>query len=92
MSFKIPAFISSHFSSLSHEERQEAIDKYKRWHSHEFTEMFIHYLGEQHRELVRKDEDTSDFLSKFQFSYVSITNKAKRKLIQDLINKMDWEV
>ena len=91
MSFKIPTFISEYFATVPHEQKQEAIDKYKRWYSHEFTEMFMDYLDAQHAQLVKDDEEKSDFLSKFQFSYVSIRNKAKRNLLKTLLTKMNWE-
>ena len=92
MSFKIPSFISEHFNSLRPEEKKEAIDRYKRWHSHEFTEMLMQYLEDTHEALVKADEDKSDFLSKFQFDYVTIRNKAQRKVLKDLLKKMDYEV
>ena len=90
--FKIPAFISQHFNSLAHIERQEAIERYKSWYSHEFTEFFMDYLDAEHSKLVKEDEERSDFISWFQFSYVSIRNKSARKVIKSLLNKMNYEV
>ena len=92
MSFKIPPFISDHFNSLTHEQKQECTDRYKRWYSHEFTEMFISWLEEEYATLLREDEKKSDFVSWFQFSYINIRNKAKRALLKQIINKMKYEV
>lgn len=92
MSFKIPTFISEYFATVPHEQKQEAIDRYKRWYSHEFTEMFMDYLESQHAQLVKEDEEKSDFISRFQFSYVSIRNKSARKVLKSLLSKMEWKV
>ena len=92
MSFKIPSFISEHLNTLDHKAKQEGVERYKRWHSHDYTEMFMQYLEDECDKLVREDEDRSDFLSKFQFSYVSIRNKAKRGLLRSLIKKLDYKV
>ena len=92
MSFKIPSFISAHLSSLSQDEKQEAIEKYKRWYLSEYTEMFSQHLEDEYTKLVQEDEEANDFLSKFQFSYVSIRNKAKRGLLRSLIKKLDYKV
>jgi hypothetical protein len=54
--------------------------------------MFTQHLEDEYNKLVQEDEDTNDFLSKFQFSYVSIRNKAKRGLLRSLIKKLDYKV
>tara|TARA_R110000868_G_scaffold88776_1_gene247347 strand:- start:251 stop:529 length:279 start_codon:yes stop_codon:yes gene_type:complete len=92
MSFKIPSFMSAHLSALPHNEKQEAIERYKRWYAHEYTELFSQHLEDEYSKLVQEDEDTNEFLSKFQFSYVSIRNKAKRGLLKSLIKKLDYKV
>ena len=90
--FKIPAFISDYFNSLGQTERQEAIERYKSWYSHDYTELFREYLETEHKKLVKEDEEKSDFVSWFQFSYVSIRNKSARKVLKTLLNKMEWKV
>lgn len=92
MNFKVPSFISDEFNSLDHEGKKEASERYKRWYKHEFTEMFIDYLEEEYEKLLKEDEERSDFLSRFQFSYVSIRNKAKRSLLKSLIKKLDYNI
>ena len=92
MSFKIPSFISEEFNKLQHEEKKEAIERYKRWYAHEYTDLFIQHLEDEYTKLLKEDEETSDFLSRFQFSYVTIRNKAKRALLKSLIKKLDYEV
>jgi hypothetical protein len=92
MSFKVPSFMSEYLSTLAHNEKQEAMERYKRWHSHDYTELFTKYLQDECDRLVKEDEDKGDFLSKFQFSYVSIRNKAKRGLLRSLIKKLDYKV
>lgn len=84
--------MSAHLSALPHNEKQEAIERYKRWYSHEYTELFSQHLEDEYSKLVQEDEDTNEFLSKFQFSYVSIRNKAKRGLLRSLIKKLDYKV
>lgn len=88
---KIPSFISESLSAMKHEEKNEAIERYKRWYNGEFTELFIQYLEEEYDRLLKEDEGKSDFLSKFQFSYVTIRNKAKRALLRSLITKLDYK-
>ena len=92
MSFKVPSFMSTYFSTLTQEQKGEAIARYKSWYTHDFTELLIDHLADTHGKLVQEDEDKSDFLSKFQFSYVSIRNKAQRKLIKGILKKMEWEI
>jgi uncharacterized protein YoaH (UPF0181 family) len=92
MSFKIPSFLSAHLSSLTDNQKQEAVERYKRWYAHDFTELFNQHLEDEYNKLVQEDEDKGDFLSKFQFSYVSIRNKAKRGLLRSLIKKLDYKV
>ena len=91
--FKIPSFISSDFSKLkTGREREEMISRYKRWTENEFTLLLTEYLEEEYDKLLKEDEERSDFLSKFQFSYVAIRNKAKRGFIRSLIRKLDYTV
>ena len=92
MSFKVPSFMSDHFNSLQPVEKKEAVGRYKSWYNHEFTQMLLDYLDETHDKLVKEDEEKSDFISKFQFSYISIRNKAQRKLLKELLKKIEWEV
>ena len=92
MSFKVPSFMSEYFSKLSHQEKNEAIVRYKSWYKHDFTELLLDHLETSYDKLVKEDEGKGEFLSKFQFSYVAIRNRAQRKLIQDLLKKIEWEV
>jgi adenosylmethionine-8-amino-7-oxononanoate aminotransferase len=92
MSFKVPSFMSTYFSSLNAEEKKEAVVRYKSWHKHDFTQMLLGHLEDSHEKLVKEDEDKNDFISKFQFSYVAIRNKAMRKLLKELLKKLEWEV
>ena len=92
MSFKIPSFISEYFKQLPHEQKKEAIERYKSWYKHDFTQLLIEHLEDTRDKLVREDEDKNDFLSKFQFTSTSISNKAKRKFIKELTKKMNWEL
>ena len=84
--------MSEYFGKLTPEQKGEAISRYKSWYNHDFTELLIDHLDAIQEKLVKEDEDKSDFLSKFQFSYISIRNKAQRKLLRDLLKKMEWEV
>lgn len=89
--FKIPSFISSEFSQLTNKaDKEEMIKRYKGWSNNEFTLLLIEYLEEEYEKLVKEDEERSDFLSKFQFSYITIRNKAKRGLLRGLIKKLDY--
>jgi hypothetical protein len=91
--FKIPSFISGEFSKLqTKEQKEEMISRYKRWSENEFTLLLIEYLEEEYEKLLKEDEEKSDFLSKFQFSYISIRNKAKRGFIRSLIKKLDYTI
>ena len=91
--FKIPSFISGEFSKLqTKEQKEEMIGRYKRWSENEFTLLLIEYLEEEYEKLLKEDEEKSDFLSKFQFSYSSIRNKAKRGFIRSLIKKLDYTI
>ena len=92
MSFKIPSFMSEHFNSLSPEEKKKDIERYKRWHKNNFTELFISHLEDSVEKLVKEDESKNEFISKFQFSYVSIKNKAQRRLLREIIKKLDWKI
>jgi len=92
MSFKVPSFMSEYFASLGHEEKKEAIERYKGWYKNDFTELLIQHLEKTTEKLVKEDESKGEFLSKFQFSYVSIRNKAQRKVLRELIAKLEWEV
>jgi len=84
--------MSEYFGKLTKEEKNAAISRYKSWYTHDFTELLIDHLDEAHGKLVKEDEDKSDFLSKFQYSYVAIRNKAQRKLLRELLKKVEWEV
>lgn len=84
--------MSEYFSSLNHEERKDAVEKYKRWTSHSYTEMFTEWLESQHLDLQKADEEKSDFVSRFQFSYITIRNKAQRKLLRTILDKMNYNV
>jgi len=91
--FKIPSFISAEFSKLRvKEEKEEMISRYKRWSDNEFTVLLMEYLEDEYDKLLKEDEEKLDFLSKFQFSYVTIRNKAKRGFIRSLIKKLDYTV
>lgn len=90
LSFKVPSFISDYFNGLSHDEKQEAVARYKQWYSHDFTELFLDYLEQERDKLIEEDEKKSDFSSWFQFSYKTARNKAQRLLLRDLIKKLDW--
>ena len=92
MSFKVPSFMSGYFSTLGREEKKEAIARYKSWHSHDFTQLFLDHLDETRDKLIKEDEAKGEFLSKFQFSYVSIRNRAQRKILRELLAKLEWEV
>ena len=84
--------MSVYFSSLNGEEKKEAVARYKSWHKHDFTQMLLDHLEDSHKKLVKEDEDKNDFISKFQFSYVVIRNRAMRKLLKELLKKLEWEV
>ena len=84
--------MSEYFAGLSHDEKKEAIERYKRWATHTYTELFTEWLESQYKDLQKADEDKSDFISRFQFSYISIRNKAQRKLLRTLLDKMDHNV
>jgi len=89
--FKVPSFISNDFSKLpSKEQKEEMISRYKRWSENEFTLLLVEYLEDEYDKLLKEDEERSDFLSWFQFSYVVIRNKAKRGFIRSLIKKLDY--
>lgn len=91
--FKIPSFISAEFSKVpSKEQKEEMITRYKTWSTNEFTLLLTEYLEEEYDRLLKEDEEKSDFLSKFQFSYVAIRNKAKRGFIRSLIKKLDYTI
>lgn len=93
MSFKVPPFISEYLNGLpTHEERQEAVERYRGWYEHDFTELLISYLEEYKEKLIQEDEKKSDFLTKFQFTYNLARNKAKRELLRDLLKKLNHEV
>jgi len=92
MNFKIPNFISEYFKDLSKEEKAEAIARYKNWHSHDFTQMFIQHMERNRELLIKEDESKTDFLSWFQFSYKKAYNRAKRALLRELITKLDYKV
>ena len=84
--------MAEYFRDLGYEEKKEAIKRYKLWHSHDFTVLLVEHLEETREKLVREDEDKTDFLSKFQFSFVSIRNRAKRKLLREILKKIKWEI
>lgn len=89
--FKIPSFISKDFGRLPNKsDKEDMIQRYKSWSTNDFTLLLIAYLEEEYEKLVKEDEERSDFLSKFQFSYITIRNKAKRGLLRGLIKKLDY--
>lgn len=91
--FKIPSFISSEFGKLPNkEQKEEMITRYKRWSDNEFTVLLLEYLEGEYDKLLKEDEEQCDFLSKFQFSYVTIRNKTKRGFIRSLIKKLDYNI
>lgn len=93
MSFKIPPFISEYFSSLpNEEEKKKAIERYKLWYSNDFTQMFLEGLEKDLEKLIVESEKDGNFLSKFQFEYTEIRNKAKRHYIRELLRKTNHEV
>ena len=77
---------------MAYEEKNEAIARYKSWHKSDYTQLLLDHLDEMRAQLVKEDEDKNDFVSKFQFSFVSIRNKAQRKVIRDLLKKVEWEI
>lgn len=88
---KIPPFISRYLGELPFEEKNEAIERYKRWYNGEYTQLFIQDLEHKLDKLVQDDEKDSDFLSWFSFAYKKAANRAKRLIIRDLINKLDYK-
>lgn len=88
MSFKVPPFISEYFNTLNTQEKEECIQRYRRWEKNEFTEMFTQYLEKEYKSLVQEDEEKSDFVSWFNFSYKRARNRAQRLTLRKLINKI----
>ena len=44
--------MSEHFSALNPEEKKKDIERYKRWHKNNFTELFISHLEDSIEKLV----------------------------------------
>lgn len=90
--FKIPPFLSEHFNSLTAEEKQETVERYKAWYNNQFTELFTDWLESQYEDLLDKDESKSDFATWFSFAYKTVRNKAQRNLLRGILAKMDYKV
>ncbi|QDP52429.1 MAG: hypothetical protein Unbinned96contig1001_46 [Prokaryotic dsDNA virus sp.] len=90
--FKVPSFISEYFNGLDAEQKAEAVARYKSWYAHDFTELFIQHLSQQREKLVQEDEEKTDFMSWFQFSYKKAHNRAKRSLLRELQSKLNWKI
>jgi len=84
--------MSEYFGKLTKAEKDEAILRYKSWYKHDFTELLLDHLETSYDKLVKEDENKGEFLSKFQYSYVAIRNKAQRKLLRELLKKVEWEI
>ena len=88
--FKIPEFISGYFSTLSKEEKEKAIERYKIWEESEFTSLFTEWLDSLHKRKLEEDENNISCESQFQFRSKLISNRAERKLITFIKNKINW--
>ena len=90
--FKISPIISKEFNKADHEGKKELTEQYKRWYRNDITIALVEYLETEYTRLVQEDEKKSDFISKFQFSFISIRNKAQRTLLKSLIKKLNYEI
>jgi hypothetical protein len=91
-SFKIPPFLSAYLEGMTKEEKDEAVQQYKSWYNNNFTQMYVQYLEDRAEQLVKEEEDKTDFLSWFQFSYKTAHNRAKRSLLRELAKKLNYKV
>lgn len=90
--FKVPVFISEEFNKLNKEKKEELIQRYKNWEQLPITQELIKYLESQYNYLLKDDENTLDVETQFAFSNKLITNRAKRNLLRDLYNKINWRL
>jgi len=86
--FKVPVFVSEEFNKLDIEQKKEFINRYRRWEKNEFTVLFLEGLEKEYKSLVQEDEEKSDFVSWFSFSYKTARNRAQRLQLKSLINKI----
>ena len=92
MSFKVPEFISKELNKLPNKDKEKFISEYKRWEQDKFTKMFTKWIEDKHNRLLKADENESDCISEFQFSYKLIANRSKRNILSEILNKLDWRV
>jgi hypothetical protein len=91
--FKIPEFISKAFAELDNQEqKQELIERYKRWADGEFTTLYKDWMEAKYNKLVKEDEEQSDFASWFSFSYKKAKNRTMRLTIRSLLDKINYEI
>jgi len=89
--FKIPNFLSKHLSKFRDDDKNKEIAAYKTWHGHRFTELWIEGLNSRINQLVIEDEKLSGS-TEFEFCKKSLANKVERKLLRDIIDKLNYKV
>lgn len=75
----------------SKDEKNKELEAYKRWHNSRFTKLWRADFEQRIEQLIKQDESLSA-TTEFEFNLKAVSNRIERKLLRDLIQKMDYKV
>ena len=93
MQVKIPVFLSKKLASCqTKDEKDNLIAMYKSWCESTITKEFKAGLQKEWEICTEKEDNKSDFISRFQLTFSSGIVRGTRKALKNVIKQLNYEV